>query len=115
MNGPCTDSLHTPNNSRHIGISIGMLRHMRTTVILPDELYRQVKDRARADDATFTSFLETALRRELARRDRRASGPVDVHLAPATGSGGVRPGVDLSSGAALLEVMEEGQPFEKLR
>lgn len=99
----------------HIGICEGMLAHMRTTVILPDELYRQVKDRARADSATFTSFLETALRRELARRDRRAPGPVDVHLAPATGSGGVRPGVDISSGAALLDAMDEGLPIEKLR
>lgn len=88
---------------------------MRTTVILSDELYRQVKDRARADSATFTSFLETALRRELARRDRRSSSPVDVHLAPATGSGGLRPGVDMASDAALLDLIDEGLPVEKLR
>ncbi|WP_229662335.1 DUF2191 domain-containing protein [Agromyces bauzanensis] len=84
-------------------------------MILPDELYRQVKDRARADSATFTSFLETALRRELARRDRRSSDPVEVHLAPATGSGGVRPGVDITSNASLLDLMDEGLPIEKLR
>lgn len=92
-----------------------MLTHMRTTVILPDELYRQVKERARVDDVTFTSILETALRRELARRDRPSLGPVDVHLAPASGSGGVRPGVEIADNAALLEIMEEGLPIEKLR
>ena len=84
-------------------------------MILPDELYRQVKERARADSATFTSFLENALRRELARRDRPPSGPSDVNLAPATGSGGVRPGVDITDNAALLDLMEEGLPIEKLR
>ncbi len=88
---------------------------MRTTVILPDALYRQVKERARADDATFTSILETALRRELARREQSSPGPVDVQLAPASGSGGVRPGVDIADNAALLEIMEEGLPIEKRR
>ncbi len=86
---------------------------MRTTVILPDELYRQVKARARADDTTVTSFLEAALRHEL---DRRNAAPPDVYIAPPFhGKSGPRPGVDLTSNLALLDLMDEGVPIEKLR
>ena len=88
---------------------------MRTTVILPDELYRQVKEYAHAADQTVTSFMETALRREITRRDTAPTQVVDVVLAPATGSGGPRPGVDLTNYASLLDLMDEGVPLEKLR
>ncbi len=87
---------------------------MRTTVILPDELYRQVKERARAEERTITSFMEDALRRELGRTSE-GIGPVDVFIAPPFPGNGVRPGVDLTSSAALLDVMDEGEPVEKLR
>lgn len=86
---------------------------MRTTVILPDELYRQVKERARAEDQTVTSFLEEALRRELARRAEPRTAERFV-LRP-SGRGGVRPGVDLTNNAALLDLLDDGVPFEKLR
>lgn len=90
-----------------------MLAHMRTTVILPDELYRQVKARARSEDRTVTSFMEDALRRELERRADGAHPPfvVDAFL----GRGGALPGVDLSDGAALQDLMDDGLPVEKLR
>ncbi len=97
-------------------ISDDMLEHMRTSVILPDELYRQVKERARSEDRTVTSFLEDALRHELGRRaeEARTEDP-ERYLAAPSGSGGVMPGVDLTNNAALLDLMDEGLPFEKLR
>lgn len=88
---------------------------MRTTVILPDELYRQVKERARAEDRTVTSFLEEALRRALAHTETTAE-PVDAYLAdPFHGAGGTLAGVDITDNAALLDVLDEGRPIEKLR
>lgn len=102
--------------SEHIGILGRMLRHMRTTVILPDELFRQVKERVRAEDRTFTSFLEDAIRHELARRDDASVGAVDVYLAPPyRGQEGARSGIDLTSNASILDAMDEGVPIEKLR
>lgn len=86
---------------------------MRTTVILPDELYRQVREAARSDDRTVTSFLEDAVRRELARRAQRP--PARSFAVRASGSGGMRPGVDLTSNAALLDLLDEGESIEKLR
>lgn len=83
-----------------------MLEHMRTTVILPDELYRQVKERTRAENRTVTSFLEDAIRHELARRVSTI-GPVDVHLAPPSGSRDDRPLVDLSDKDAVQDLLDE--------
>ncbi|MUN05856.1 ribbon-helix-helix protein, CopG family [Agromyces luteolus] len=77
---------------------------MRTTIILPDEFARAVRERARAEGQTFTSFLEQALREHLARLDARAeSQPFAV--APFEGTG-LRPGVDLADSADLLDRME---------
>lgn len=92
--------------SEHIGILGRMLRHMRTTVILPDELYRQVKERTRAENRTVTSFLEDAIRHELARRDA-SIGPVDVYLAPPSGTRDARPLVDPDDKDAVQELLDE--------
>lgn len=86
-----------------------MLRHMRTTVILPDELYRQAKEAARSADRTFTSFLEDAVRRELARREASTEIPafrVQPFLAP-PGKGGPLPGVDLTNKEQIQEILDE--------
>jgi hypothetical protein len=81
-----------------------MLNHMRTTVILPDEFYQQVRARARAEGQTFTSFLEAALREHLAHLDRDDEAP-EFSVTPFEGSG-VQAGVDLTDSAALLDRME---------
>lgn len=100
----------------HIGICLDMLRHMRTTMIINDELYRQVKERARAEDRTVTSFVEDALRARLAGRPGGSMGAVDVVLAPAYhGRGGMRPGIDPSSNVSMLDAMDEDLPIDKLR
>lgn len=88
---------------------------MRTTVILPDELYRLVKQRVRLADQTMTSFLETALRHELARLEAAAARPADVFLAAPTGRGGLQAGVDLIDASALLDVLDDGLAIEKRR
>ncbi|MGM7697709.1 ribbon-helix-helix protein, CopG family [Microbacterium sp. A84] len=79
---------------------------MRTTVILPDELYRQVKERARRDNRTMTSFLEEALRRALAENGEARPDFRLQAFRPAVGARGVQPGVDLNSNAALEDLMD---------
>ena len=81
-----------------------MLRHMRTTIILPDEFARAVRERARAEGQTFTSFLEDALREHLARLDGRGAAS-SFTVTPYRGTG-VHAGVDLADSAALLDRME---------
>jgi hypothetical protein len=84
-----------------------MLICMRTTLILPDDLYREVKQHAAATDRTMTAFVEEALRAALARHNAAAptkeSKPYRVHP---TGVGGLQPGVDLTDTASLLDTME---------
>jgi hypothetical protein len=81
-----------------------MLRHMRTTIILPDEFYRVVRDRARAEGRTFTSFLEEALREHLSRLDARSESS-EFAVTPYRGAG-LHAGVDLADSTALLDRME---------
>ena len=83
-----------------------MLRHMRTTMIINDELYRQVKALARAQDRTVTSFVEDALRARLA-HEEAPLGVVDVYLAPPTGSAGASPLADLSDPKAVSRLLAE--------
>lgn len=84
-----------------------MLICMRTTLILPDDLYREVKLLAAQDRRTVTSVVEEALRAAVLRH-RAAAAPAETpfRVAP-SGSGGLQPGVDLSDSAGLLDVMGE--------
>lgn len=82
-----------------------MLIYVRTTLLLPDDLYREVKSTAAASGETMTSFVEEALREALRRRARAGHAAVDFVVAP-TGSGGLQPGVELDDSAALLDVMD---------
>jgi len=81
-----------------------MLRHMRTTVRLPDDLMRAVKRRAMDSGRTLTGFIEDALRAALARHSK-GSAQAPARL-PTYGSGGVLPGVDLDDTSSLLDLME---------
>lgn len=82
-----------------------MLICVRTTLLLPDDLYREVKSTAAASGETMTSFVEEALREALRRRAGAGRAAVDFVVAP-TGSGGLQPGVELDDSAALLDVMD---------
>ena len=79
---------------------------MRTTLILPDDLYREVKRVAAATDRTMTSFVEEALRAALARQHSTRATSAKRYRVGATGVGGLQPGVDLTDTTSLLDVME---------
>jgi hypothetical protein len=79
-----------------------MLRRVRTTIDLPDDLLAQARKLAGDSRRTLTEVVEDALREVLARRRRMAAGR------PATlttfGRDGLRPGVDLDNSRALLDL-----------
>lgn len=80
-----------------------MLRRMRTTLTLDDELLREAKERAARSGRTMSDVVADALRESFHRRAAREHQPVRLRTSPGT----PRPGVDLDSNAALLDVMEE--------
>ena len=84
---------------------------MRTTVTLDDEIVARAKRRARERGITVSALIEAALRRDLAREERPAPPQIPVRR----GGSGPRPGVDLTSNRALAEVLDEGQPLDRLR
>ena len=89
-----------------------MMGIMRTTVSISDELLRAAKARARTTGKTLGEVVEAALRRELSdipRDEDRPTVPVF------RGGTGPRPGIDLSSNAALHEVLDDGVPLEQRR
>lgn len=85
---------------------------VRTTIRIDDDLYREVKAMAARSGRTVAAVLEDAVRRGLSSSERPPATPYRVHP---TGRGGLRPGVDLSSNAALAEAMDEGASTDALR
>jgi hypothetical protein len=81
-----------------------MLKHMRTTINLPDDLVLRAKKAALEGDTTLTEFIANALRESLAERRRRKQHPA-LKINP-SGKGGVLPGVDLDDSSALLDIMD---------
>jgi plasmid stability protein len=85
---------------------------VRTTVRLDDDLYREVKARAAREGRTVASVLEDAVRVGMRRPTDAEAKP----FVPVTfGSGGLMPGVDLSSNASLSDFLDADTPLEKLR
>lgn len=80
-----------------------MLRCMRTTVRLDDELLAAAKRRALATNTTLTSVIEDALRASLARRPATSARRTQLTT---FGQGGLRSGVDLDESAGLRDVMD---------
>lgn len=76
---------------------------MRTTIALDDRLLAAAKRRARERGETLGQVVEAALRRELAEPQPTVGEPVPVFH----GTGGVRPGVDVTSNRALRELLAE--------
>lgn len=82
-----------------------MLRCMRTTVRLDDELLDEVRRHAAEKGMTLTAVLDQALREMLVRKKElvdRERVPL-----PLFGGKGLQPGVDLDDSAALLELMSQ--------
>lgn len=81
-----------------------MLRCMRTTVTIADDLLALVKQRAAVTHRTLSAVIEDAVRAVLmAEDDRTENEPVVLPTAP----GAPRSGVDLDDTAALLDLMDE--------
>jgi plasmid stability protein len=80
-----------------------MINHMkiRTTLILPDQLMRELKRRAAARGETLSAVVEETLRRGLAPDER------DVGVAPLPKHRMGRPRVDVADRDALERAMEE--------
>ncbi len=79
---------------------------MRTTLNLPDDLYREVRTTAAATGRTVTSVVEEALRDALARYRAELAGGRERFVVTPHGAGGLLAGVDLDDSAALVDVME---------
>ncbi|MDR0592133.1 MAG: hypothetical protein LBG60_02505 [Bifidobacteriaceae bacterium] len=77
---------------------------MRTTLMIPDSLYRDVKLEAVRRNTTVTSLVEQALRDLLSPSE--ASAPRPFRLEPFQGQG-LQAGVDLSDSAALLDLLDQ--------
>lgn len=78
---------------------------MRTTVSIDDALLARAKEFAARHRRTLNSVVEDALREMLERYELRASVP-RIDLVVVTGDG-LMPGIDLDSGAALHDVLDE--------
>lgn len=85
---------------------------MRTTVSIDDELLTAARRRAHERGETLGQVVEAALRRELA----GAAGADPLAPIPVfTGGTGPRPGIDLDSNRAVLEVLDEGLELDQRR
>lgn len=80
-----------------------MLRCMRTTLDLDDDVFRRAKEEAARSGRTLTSLVEDALREALSRTSRTAAEPYQVR--PFGGSG-LQAGIDLDDSAGLLRSMD---------
>lgn len=81
-----------------------MLRCMRTTINLDDELLRAAKVHAAEQRTTLTAVISQALRRELAEAGDSTSRE-RIRLRTFVGNG-VQPGIDLSDNAAVRNAMD---------
>ena len=81
-----------------------MLRHMRTTINLPDELVQQAKRAALDADTTLTEIIANALREAL-QKGRRKHSRRKIKLTT-YGEGGTFPGIDLDDTSAVLDLMD---------
>jgi hypothetical protein len=81
-----------------------MLKHMRTTINLPDDLIRQAKKAALDADTTLTEIIVNALREALL-KGRRKQPRRKIKLTT-YGEGGTFPGVDLDDTSAVLDLMD---------
>jgi hypothetical protein len=85
---------------------------MRTTLTISDELLKAAKRRARERGQTLGQVVDSALQREL----NATAVPAEMPDVPIfRGGTGPRPGVDLSSNRALLELLDEGVELDKRR
>ena len=81
---------------------------MRTTVTISDALLVEAKTRAAASGRTLNQVIDDALRAAFARQ--RAEARSDGPALPVLRGSRLIPGVDLDDSAALIALMERGEP-----
>lgn len=86
---------------------------MRTTIRIADDLYREVKAMAAKSGRTVAAVLEDAVRRGL--DANQPGGEQKRYVVKPSGRGGLQPGVDLSSNAAVAEALDKDVPLDALR
>ena len=79
---------------------------MRTTITIDDALLAEAKRRAAERGQTLGELVEDHLREGLARA-ATPTRPLE-EIPVFHGRGGVKPGVEVTSNASLLEAMEDG-------
>lgn len=92
--------------------SADMLKHMRTTIRIDDDLYRRAKTRAAREGRTVGELIEDAVRTSLQPRRRTDR---DLDELPVYGGSGLLPGVDLDDRSALIDLMDGPAPVDVLR
>jgi hypothetical protein len=80
----------------------GSVTCVKTTLDIDDGLYREIKVMAARNGETITSVIELALREALLRRGPRPRPSLPV----LRGTGGLRPGVDITDNAAVRELLD---------
>ena len=85
---------------------------MRTTIRIDEALYRRVKAYAAETGRTVSAVIEDAVREALRPLGRPVAEPPPL---PTSGGTGVLTGVDLSSNAALRDVMDADVGLDALR
>ena len=76
----------------------------RTTITFDDRLLQDAKREALERGVPLAALVQDALRAELARRE--VAGREPFELVVFDGGGGLRPGVDLDSNAALADLLD---------
>ena len=78
---------------------------MRTTVSIQDDLLRRAREVSLARNCTLGDVVDDALRLALSVKPK-AAGPARIRPLKTFRGSGLQSGVDLSSSASLLEIME---------
>ena len=82
-----------------------MLSHMRTTLDLPDPLFRQAKKLAREREISFRALVTEALRRVIAEKAPRGRFKLADH---AYGRGGLVDGLSWTDWEQIRDLVYEG-------
>ena len=85
---------------------------MRTTITIDEALYRRAKAKAALTGRTVSGVIEDAVRDSLRPGNR---GAAELRPLPTYGGSGVLPGVDLTSNAAVLDLMDDDAGLDALR
>jgi hypothetical protein len=85
-----------------------MMRHMRTTLTIDDDLASLLHDQARRSGRTFRAVVNEAIRDGLLR------GETESPCVPPVHDLGIRPGVDLTKALQLVGQLEDEEVVRKL-